>query len=359
VAIPSSLRAQVTDPPTLILAQDDSGDIVGNDHAALQAALDRLAGTGGLLLVRPGVYELHAMVKVPGGVTLRGAPGAVLQLPRPSLFAEDAPRGATFVQVDDASGFRVGSPLELLPPIQEGLKWPDDTPLEHCWCRVQAIEGNTLHLERPLARAMPAGSRIGYRHKLLLLYGVEDVTLENLTIDGGAVDGIRMPGHHQRTAIWATAPMERSTGPTGPPTRNVTVRDCEIRNCYGRAVAFYNTVESRVTGCRIDNVSDEAIDFDHYAERCTAAGNRISRATWGVALNDASRCLVEDNEIADCGVGVTLWWLESVVAEGINEENVIRDNTITGSERFAITVGQACHRNEITCNVVEGQIRVV
>ena len=53
-------------------------------------------------------------------------------------------------------------------------------------------------------------------------------------------------------------------------------------NCYGRGVAFYNTVDSRVVDCEVTNVLDEAIDFDHFTERCVAARNRIRGALWGV-----------------------------------------------------------------------------
>jgi hypothetical protein len=135
------------------------------------------------------------------------------------------------------------------------------------------------------------------------------------------------------------------------------VSHCRIRNCYGRAVALYSVVRARVEGCLIENIADEAIDFDHFCFHGLAAGNEVRNAVTGVTINDGSYCTVEHNRFANCGVGVTLWWWYMCPQRDINIGNRIRHNFITSPKGAAISIGKRCFWNEVTGNFVEGPIR--
>ena len=163
----------------------------------------------------------------------------------------------------------------------------------------------------------------------------------------------------RRTAIWITAPYSYEEGPKGEPASNITIRDCVIANCYGRAVAFYHVVDSTVTGCRISGLADEAINFDHFVLRCRAIENEIDGATIGVEMNDASDCEVLRNRIRNVAVGVRIWWYSRIKEKGINEGNLIQGNDIEGAARSAVSVGRNCFRNRVIENSVRGKIDVV
>lgn len=326
----------------------DGGDSQPRDERRLVTALAKLGGEGGELIVDGGRWLVRKEIRLPSNVVLRGTNGAILRLPGPQLVEAAAAVGATAIAVSDTSEFLVGGELAMLPPGSGKERIAT--------VRIKSIEGDRLHLFDPLAKAVPLHSRIGYSHRMFLGYGVTNVSLINLNIDGGRDSAIPMPGHHLRSAIWISAPYNYEKGPTGKPASNITVRDCTFTNCYGRAVAFYHTVDSAVIRCRIGGLNDEAIDFDHFARRCRAIENEIDGATIGVELNDASDCEVLRNRIRNTHIGVRVWWYDKFDPAGLNTRNRIEGNFISGVSRAAIHLGRNCIRNQVINNTVQGKI---
>ena len=202
---------------------------------------------------------------------------------------------------------------------------------------------------------MPAGSRVGYRNNVFFVGGSDkNITLKALTIDGGRAKGIAMPGHTHRCALLAHGRYSYGHGPQAPPIENLQVLDCTIRDCYGRAAAMYLVVRGRVERCRIANLRDEAIDFDHFCTHCIATRNHVTDAATGVTINDGSYCLVEHNRLERCGVGVTVWWWHMCPQPNLNVENTIRHNTILAPRRAGISLGRKCVRNIVIRNRVDG-----
>lgn len=343
-----------SDPPArVVVAQDGSGDVQGTDHRALIEAIERLGPDGGTVLVRPGRYWSRHTVFLPSGVRLEGESGAVLATPSPKRVAADAASGATRLELSDTVGLAPNTALQLLPP--EDLATFDGLSEMIPFVLVTAVDATGVDLDRPLPFDVPAKSRFGYPFKMIWAGETENVEVVGLTFDGGKDDSIPMPGHHQRTAVWIDSIYSKREGPMEghPPNADASVRGCTFRNLYGRGVACYNAVRCEVLACRFAHVADEAIDFDHYCFDCRAVGNEIEDALWGVALNDASRCLVADNHLWGCDVGITIWWLPAVPPEGLNEENEVRGNFVYGS-REALTVLKNAHRNVLVDNVLEG-----
>ena len=166
------------------------GDFTGSDEAPLLAALAKAqAAGGGVITVGPGVYRISRSLVFHGakGVTLRGEPGAELQL-APALcteLAEAAPAGARTLALRSLEGLRPGIPLRILAPGETvaftGKPRPNFT------AAVAGVSNATVTLREPLAFPAPAGTRIlnDKDPNLLVFSGAcEDVTVENLTLDG-------------------------------------------------------------------------------------------------------------------------------------------------------------------------------
>ena len=318
------------------------------DESVLAAALEKIQADGGEVVLDGGEWIIRKEIRLPSNLLLRGTNNAVLRLPSPRLLASAAPVGADKLTLNGTSEFRVGGELAVLPPGESKERLTT--------IRIAGLDGRMVKLAKPLDTEIPAGSRIGYSHRMFLGYAVTNVSLRHLVIDGGRDADIPMPGHHLRSAIWISAPYNYEQGPTGPPAANITVSDCTITNCYGRAVAFYHTVDSQVTDCRIGGLKDEGIDFDHFAFRCRAIGNTIDGATVGVELNDASDCRVLRNRIRNTHIGVRIWWYDKFDPAGLNTRNLIEGNHITSASRAAIYLGRNCRGNRIRRNTVTGKI---
>lgn len=344
-------------PLELTVAQSAPADFVGADEVALQAALDRLGEAGGgTLLIAPGRYLIRNTLRVPANTRIEGTPRTVLALPRPARLLAPAPAGSRELWIDTPDDLAPGTWLELLPAEAD---WPTGTPIADRVARVTTLTGQRIGLERSTSLDLPLGARVGVSQKMLWVNSVDDVVIERLTFDGGRVASIPMPGHQKRTAVWLSSHFTHAEGPKVDPVRNVTVQHCVFRNCYGRGVALYNVVESSVIGCSFEDIADEAIDFDHFTYRCSALGNSIERAVFGITINDGSDNQVRFNRIRACATGVTIWRLDSVIDEDVNRRNHVANNRFSACSEYAIHVLVGCHDNVIEDNFHEGRVEVV
>lgn len=343
--------------PTVVVRQSGTADVLGDDDVALETALKKLRPGGGTLVVGPGRYVLRRALFLPRDIVLRGEPGAILALPSPVLTALEARAGAKELSVAGAHEFEDEVRVQILPPVGVEL-FPDGTSRTLELVRVARVEGQKLVLVDALPVDVPAGSRVGYPHKLMWGNKEGRATIEDLAFEGGRVEGLPMPGHSQRCALWVSAPFGFEEQRKNPPGQGVIVRRCRFSDFYGRGVAFYNQENGLVEDCVFERIADEAIDLDHFVEHFRITGNTVKSAPWGIVLNDASRNLVEKNHIEDCDIGIFSFWYEETPRQGINEENVIRGNVIKGSRQHAIHIAKTCVRYVIQDNQVEGSILV-
>ncbi|MGB0578584.1 MAG: alkaline phosphatase D family protein [Limisphaerales bacterium] len=263
--------SELMDARPVVLKGDENRP---QDESPLVAVLERMKNGGGEVILDGGDWIIRRQLRLPSNLILRATNNAVLRLPSPRLVTQAATIGARQIKVNKPTEFRAGGELAILPP--------GESKERITIVRLASVDERTLHLTEPLKSAIPVGSRLGYSHRMFLGYAVTNVSLVNLTIDGGRNEDISMPGHHLRSAIWISAPYNYDQGPTGPPAANISVSNCTITNCYGRAVAFYHTVDSQVTGCRIGGLKDEGIDFDHFASVAGPPTTRLmaQRSAW-------------------------------------------------------------------------------
>ena len=344
-------------PRRFVVAQDGSGDFNGKDERPILDALRKAGKAGGTLVVKPGTYLVRSAIRLRSNITIEGDGEAILRLPSPTLTAAAAEKGGRLLELGNAAEMAAGTTIEVCPPGRK-THFPKDgeQPLR---LKIEAVEGSKLRLAAPLSRAVPAKSRVGYSNNIFFVGGSDkNIALKKLVLDGGRTKAIAMPGHCTRCALLAHGIWGYEKGPTAPPIEDLQVLDCQIRDCYGRAVAMYSVVRGRVERCRIENIADEAIDFDHFCYHCCAARNEVKNCVTGVTINDGSYCTIEHNRFTGCGVGVSMWWWHMCPQPNLNVENKIRHNTILAASRAGISIGKRCFRNEVTNNVVEGGIKV-
>ena len=103
------------------VVQSGSGDVIGNDDAALQKAAAMLR-PGDTLSIGPGIYQMNNSLFVPSGVTVRGVKGqTVLRKSRgvESALAEDGDYGEGVLAVAEPEKFRPGMGIAVLDDKSE------------------------------------------------------------------------------------------------------------------------------------------------------------------------------------------------------------------------------------------------
>lgn len=362
--IPRLLLSLVCLLPTLAsastwrVAQDGSGDFNGTDEAPLIAAIARAKADGGEIVVGPGVYRIgkrlplggvrHLRIRGEGEVVLQLAPALVTELAAPAEI------GATNLVLRSQEGLRAGLKLRVIAPGE--VVAVTGKPKPSFETVVASVDGATATLAEPLRFGAPAGTRVVDENDLNLFTldgGCDDVTFENLTLDGVLKpDGLRQATHHTRCGVWIQGDYDYLKGPSGPKPRRIVLRDCRIRNFHGRGISIYSADDCVVENCVIENILDEGINLDHFVERCRVAGNAVRQASVGIELNDVNDSVVERNEIEDCSIGIRVW--RYCKLERLNVGNMVRENRLRGIEGPALEFQAGTAENIARDNVLEG-----
>ncbi len=343
--------------PHIVVAQDGSGDVNGATGAAIQQAVDRAhAQGGGVVLIRPGTYTLRRELDLSGkrNITLLGSAGAILKAAKQLIgtTAQDAPAGQAFIALTE--------PLAFVPNVMLEIRHPGRTTITpsgkkytqpFVMARVARVEGRTVHLTSPLRFPVAKGKKVIAVFNGIVVRGkAARITIENLTIDMNRSQWpLRPLNHTYHCALIAGGPYSYEKGPTGPPVEGLRIVRCRIRNAHQRGIAFYSVVHSGVYRCQLEHTGAEGIDFDHFAYHCEAVGNPLD-GRHNTELNDASDCLIADNRITRCHMGIVVWqWCK---LPGLNERNLIIGNRITASRSDGIRLQAGADLNHVVGNVV-------
>lgn len=345
--------------PHWTVTQSGSGPFSGSDHRPIQAAIDAASQQGGgVIRTGPGVYRIEKslILKETSQITLRGEAGTILRLP-PLPYArmrEATPAGALSVAVDRTEHFAPGMVLHFVAPGK--IEPFTGKPRPYVLATLERTEPRRLVLREPLEFPLPLETRLfqeGAPNLIRVLGSCAGITLEQLTLDGGKEEtDPPISGHVIGCGVLAEGRYNYEAGPLAPPLRGLTLRDCVIRQCYGRGVALYSVVDSTIQGCTIEHTVDEAIDFDHFSERCRAVDNTVRNCHIGVELNDANDCVVENNRFEGCHTGINLWrWCRQ---PGLNQRNRIAGNQFLDTVRSVIILKANTASNTVENNEIRG-----
>jgi parallel beta-helix repeat protein len=319
-------------------------DVVGTDNVALQKAVDRVAAAGGgIVLIKAGTYALNNSLRLASHITLRGeGPEKTILKKAPGIkskLALDADYGEFVATVEDAHGFAPGDGVTILDKVSPS-GW---TPSVRTIVR---IEGQTLYFDKFLHMdySVANGGVVFNTFPLIAGYEVEDVRVEDLTVDGNratseVLDGCQAGGiyffHSQR----------------------MTIRNCVARDFPG------------------DGISTQFVE-EPVVENCEAYRN----AALGIHLGTgALRGLVRFNRAHDNGQdGLYLCWRVQHARYEQNQswnngqdgislghkdtDNVFFKNVVSGNGRAGIFFrdeqeSNAASRNTFSENTVEANGR--
>lgn len=337
-------QASQVELPKFTVGQDAQSQFRGTDETPIlaAAAAAHKAG-GGIVVIDAGTYRLRRGLRLVDvcNVHFRGLPGAVLEL-APATYAvagESMPKGASTLAPARASGLAVGQTLRIFAPgaVDAFTK----QPANYFTAEIAGLDGGRIRFAEPLPYEVRAGTQMLLLNSPNLFdigRGCEGIHIADLTLDGGLrPDDPRIPGHAERCGVYAQSRYSYEKGLLEPPIADVAVQGCTIRNCLGRGVAFYGVQFAAVEDCTISDTLDEAIDFDHFTRLGVARRNKIARCRVGIELNDARECVVEENEIVDCEIGLNLWRFCKL--PGWNEKIAVARNRFDRIAGTAVAVG--------------------
>ena len=313
-------------------------DIIGNDHRALQAAVDYVGNLGGgIVEIGPGEYLMRDSLHLRSRVTVRGAGDqTILKKDREyrSRLAADGDFGEAAITVEDPTGFEIGRGVYVASKTQRYF---------HGVC------ATLLNRQGPyftLSRAMNADVLVsddGFAATVFPVisgYHLEDAVVEHLTVDGNraenptVVDGCRTAGIF----------LYRGD--------HCLIRHCTVRNYSGDGISFQQSNDVRVEHCVVEQCAGYGLHPGSGSQRpvvthCRAVENDLDgfffcwRVRGGQALNN---------------------WLENNRGHGMSighkdTDNVIRGNTLIGNRRGGMlwrreTEPMAAHRVTFENNVV-------
>ncbi|HID07141.1 MAG TPA: hypothetical protein EYP10_08330 [Armatimonadetes bacterium] len=331
--------------PTIVVAQDGSGDFNGKDERPIIEALEfAKAEGGGRILIKTGTYMLRRAIVLKSAryLAIVGEPGTILKVVDQceTVLTTDARPGDKELAVEDASQFVAGAKVEILAP-----------PAKPTWKirTVHRVAKGKLLLASPLDFRCPKGTRVVLAANVIELWGCHDITLTNLTLDGNKDQRTRVRDHCHQCGV-------HSSG-----LRNTHIINCTVKNTWYRGLSFYGPRGVLISACTLRNISDAAINFDHHSYWCVAIGNDIENCSGGVELNDTADCVVKGNKIRNCArFGVCIWrWHLTKGPDGKpgtfqNVRNKVLDNHIVAPGREAGIYADGAGLNEIIGNIIEG-----
>jgi hypothetical protein len=321
---------------------------------SIQRAIDRLARTGGTIMLASGQYSIRRTITIRAGkeLTLQGATGArlVLDIAPASSLATPAAAGDFRIRLADSTGFAPGHEIELLR----------DSPRVPLSGRIARVDADgTVTLAKALTDFAAAGTPVMTTENVIgILDEADNVTLSNLEIDlQRNLQPFAPINHTRHCGIFVAGNYNYARG-ASTYCRRVRILDCRISNAHHRGIAMYATTDSEISRCRIENTTAEAIDIDHYCQRIAVTGNVMSNGQMsGIEINDGSDNLIARNIIDGYPVGINCWWYPPCLMPEANQRNIITENTIRNSLKNAISFQRNTERNSITKNTIEGVAR--
>lgn len=288
-------------------------DVVGTDNVAIQKAVDRVAAAGGgTVLIKAGTYLLSNSVRLASHICLRGEGTDKTVLKKvagvQTNLRLDADYGESIATVEDTRGLAPGMGVTILDNVSPS-GW---TPSVRT---IAGIDGHTLHFDRFLQMdySVERHGRVFNTFPLVAGYDVEDVQVEDLTVDGSREDSGILDGC-QAGGIYFFH------------SRGMTVRNCVARNFPG------------------DGISLQFVE-DPLVENCEAEGN----AYLGIHLGTgALRGIVRDSRAHDNGQdGIFLCWrVQHARYERNQSWNNGRDGISLGhKDTDNIFIGNTCRGN--------------
>lgn len=261
-------------------------DIVGSNEKALQAAVDWAARYGGgTVKVLPGVYQLRNAVHMNSKVRLLGSGADSILMKEPSiktLTAADSDWFDQEVTLKDARGFRIGDgvAIQTTNPHHGGKDVYKGALI--------ARSGNRFKLSRALRKNywLRGNTTVSSLFPIINCELVEDVVIENITLDGNRENNENFNGNH-------------AGGIFAQDCSRLTFRDVTSRNYNGDGFSWQICHDVVVEGCHSHDNAGLGLHPGSGSQRPIMRENRLERNNigiffcWGVrhGLAENNRCV--------------------------------------------------------------------
>jgi parallel beta helix pectate lyase-like protein len=271
----------------------DSSDLVGSDDRTIQAGVDYLSRLGGgTLQLSAGEFLLRNAVFLRPHITVRGmgadtvlrkAAGACSPLARDSDWYESR------VVVEDGRGFTPGCGIMLRSHDHGRMEVVKDT--------VVATDGNELLLSRRLEKNgwLEHDTTAATIFPLLTAENVDDVTVEDLVLDGNMAQNEEINGNYAGAVFIQYCDR-------------FVFRRVTARNYNGDGFSFQVCDDIRFLECRAQDNANLGFHPGSGSQRplfdrCVSSGNSQGIFfCWGVTHGLARDCTCRDNR--DYGISI-------------------------------------------------------
>ncbi len=307
----------VWDERLTITVGNRSGDLIGNNEKVLQAAVDSVARLGGgTVRVLPGVFRLRNAVHLASKVRLLGSGSDSVLIKEPSVSTRLAADSDWFdqeVTLKDASGFRVGDGvcLKTMNPHHGGKDVYKGTLI--------ARSGNRFKLSKALRKNywLMGVSAIATLFPILNCEFVEDVVIENITLDGNKEQNENLNGNY-------------AGGIFAQDCSRLTFRGVTSRNYDGDGMSWQICHDVRVEDCHSHDNTGLGLHPGSGSQRPIMRNNRLERNNigiffcWGVRNGVAEKNQCLENRSYGVSIGHR------------DTDNLIRDNDILRSGKTGV-----------------------
>jgi parallel beta-helix repeat protein len=333
-------RGEETEEAAAIHVGIAEGDIRGNDHRAIQAAIDYVANLGGgTVHVGPGRYTLRNAVTLRDRVRLIGTPGKTVLVPVAgvkTMLAADGDANQRAITLADPSGFQVGDRV-LVGDDQYGSGF-DLTSV----VLTAKVGPASFRLAEPLR-----ADYMVHRHARVEL---TFPAVGGWNVSNAAIEGITVEGNRGQTAC-AKSDGCRNAGIYLFECRNVRIAHCTVRNYHGDGISFQVSSGITVEECIAEKNSGLGLHPGSGSQkpvvrRCRSQGNGGDGlfVCWRVQQGH-----FEDNELHDNGgAGISIGHKDS--------DNLFRGNHVTSNKGVGLLFrreaeAMGAHRNVFEKNV--------
>ena len=271
-----------------------NGDIKGLSDKTLQAGVDYLHRLGGgTLHIQSGQYCMHNALYLRPGVHIQGSGQDCVLIKEPSVCSEliyDSDWYESQVRVADPTGFSAGCGIALRSQHAGALQVIKDT--------VTSVEGDILHLSKRLEKNawLSEGATAATLFPLITAEGVDDITVENLVLDGNREANEELNGNYVGGVFLQHC-------------NRYQFQHVVSRNFNGDGFSFQVCDDIHFERCRAENNANLGFHPGSGSQRplfndCQALHNSQGIFfCWGVTDGLAQRCTLSNNSAYGCSIG--------------------------------------------------------
>jgi parallel beta-helix repeat protein len=325
----------------------DDGDVRGDDHRAIQAAIDYVANLkGGTVEILPGRYVLRNAIHLRSGVTLSGTRGKsilVLGSGARTSLARDVAKGATEITLADPSEFKIGDGVFLQDRAGHGFEVTTATLVERTGPKSFRLSQPTDH---DYLVARQGEVKLGFS-------GIAGWNIANATVEGVTVEG-----------NWGQTASEYLGGCRGGGIYlfgcdRVTIRQCSVFKINGDAISFQGKCKAvTVEHCLCEDNANVGLHPGSYSRDSKVRHNVLRKNGYvGLFVCVGVRgTLFENNEVVDnAGCGISIGFDDS---DNVFRGNRIVNNAETGVlfRRDSPKAEHGAHRNVFEKNIIRDNL---